>query len=269
MLIDYSPSNSFVHQLDVRTKALGFLVLTVISFIFPAPLINLLFVAMLWLLLLIIDTPLERVKKILKPLIPIFVIMLAITGFTYPSSSFKNDLSKRILFNLLPDNQLPFSFGGLLYGATLMLRIFVMVIASTIITFSTPIEDILQLLKKMRMPHQIAFVFATGIRFIPTMQKKSEMIQEAQKARGAEIGSGGVMKSIRSYIPVLIPMIVDSLRMSDNLAVSMLNRGFGAMKTSTNLHEIKMKRKDYIICSVELLMLFTALWARSKNIGAL
>ena len=269
MLIEYYPSGSYIHKLDVRTKSLGFITLTLISFSFFSPIINFLILLLSWALLLSMNTPLSRVKQILKPLIPIFVIMLVITGFTYPSVNFHSEQNRKILFTLLPGGSLPFSFGGLLYGLTLVLRIFIMILVSTIITFSTPIEDILQLLKKMKLPHQLAFVIATGIRFIPTMQRKSEMIQEAQRARGAEIGKGGIVKSIKSYIPVLIPMIVDSLRMSDNLAIAMLNRGFGAMKTTTDLHDIRMLLRDYIICIGLTLIIIAALWAKSLNIGAL
>jgi len=195
--------------------------------------------------------------------------MLVITGFTYPASKFTNEENRKILFYLLPDYGLPMTTGGLYYGLTLVLRIFVMVLASSIITFSTSIEDILQFLKKVKMPHQMAFVIATGIRFIPTMQAKSEMIREAQMARGAEFDKGGIVKKIKSYIPVLIPMIVDSLRMSDNLAIAMLNRGFGSMKTTTNLTEIEMKSIDYIISVITLTILAIVLYAKSKNIGAL
>jgi len=269
MLIEYYPSDSFIHKLDVRTKALGFTVFTIVSFCFYSPIFNFMLVCIAFFTLLKMQTPLSRVKSVIKPLIPIFFIMLFITGLTYPPDNFLRSQNKIILFYLLPGGLLPLTIGGLMYGLTLVLRIFVMVLASTIITFSTSIEDILQLLKKIKIPHQIAFVIATGIRFIPTMQKKSEMIREAQKARGAQIGKGGIINSIKSYIPILIPMIVDSLRMSDNLAVSMLNRGFGAMKSSTNLHEIKMNKRDYLICVVEVLLLLTALWAKSQNIGAL
>lgn len=269
MLIEYYPSESFIHKLDVRTKLFGFLVLTVASFCFYSPLINLVLILLTWGMLLSMDTPLGRIKSILKPLIPIFLIMLLLTGLTYRSSNFHLEENRKIIFSLLPGGGLPFTLGGLLYGTTLVFRIIVMVLASTIITFSTSIEDILQFLKKMRVPYQMAFVIATGIRFIPTMQKKSEMIQEAQKARGADIGRGGVIKSIKSYIPVLIPMIVDSLRMSDNLAIAMLNRGFGAMKTTTNLNEIKMNPRDYLICAFEIVLLTAALWASSQNMGVL
>jgi energy-coupling factor transport system permease protein len=269
MLVEYYPSESFIHRLNVRTKLLGFLTLTVASFCFYSPIINLALILLLWVMLLSMSTPLGRIKAILKPLMPIFVIMLFITGLTYPSSNFHTVENRKIIFSLFPGGGLPFTLGGLLYGTTLVLRIIVMVLASTIITFSTSIEDILQFLKKMKVPYQIAFVIATGIRFIPTMQKKSEMIQEAQKARGADIGGGGVIKSIKSYIPVLIPMIVDSLRMSDNLAIAMLNRGFGSMKTTTNLTEIKMNIRDYIFCAGEIVLLIAVLWANSINMGAL
>lgn len=269
MLIDYYPSNSFVHSLDIRTKALGFLVVTVAAFLFLSPIINFTIALVVFLILLSIDTPLSRIKKILKPLVPIFIIMLLITGFTYPAEKFQLNMNRQVIFYLLPDDSIPFSSGGLFYGITLTLRIFIMVLASTVITSSTPIEDIIQLMQKFKMPYQIAFVIATGIRFIPTMQKKSEMIQEAQKARGAEFGNKGIIGNIKSYIPVLIPLIVDSLRMSENLAIAMLNRGFGAMKNTTNLHEIKMAKRDYAICIIELFILASSFWANSLNIGVL
>jgi len=266
MLIEYYPAESYVHKLDVRTKALGFLVFTIISFVFLSPLVNLLIVLCACVILFTIGTPLSGIKKILKPLLPIFILMLLITGFTYPASNFISEENRKTLFSL---GTVPFTMGGLLLGITLVLRILIMVITSTIVTYTTPIEDILQLLKKIKIPHQFAFIIATGIRFIPTMQKKSEMIQEAQKARGAEIGTGGIIKNIGSYITVLIPLIVDSLRMSDNLAIAMLNRGFGAMKTTTDLTEIKMRTRDYLICLGEAILIVFAFWIRSKNIGVL
>ncbi|MDQ7818047.1 MAG: energy-coupling factor transporter transmembrane component T [Melioribacteraceae bacterium] len=269
MLIDYYPSNSFIHSLDVRSKVLGFLVVTIMAFVFLSPVVNFFLAVMIFFILLSIKTPLSRIKQILKPLIPIFIIMLLITGFTYPAEKFQLDLNRKILFYLLPNQSLPFSTGGFFYGLTLTLRIFIMVLGSTVVTFSTPIEDIIQLMQKMKMPYQLAFVIATGIRFIPTMQKKSDMIQEAQKARGAQFGNKGFFGNIKSYIPVLIPMIVDSLRMSDNLAIAMLNRGFGAMKTTTNLHEIKMAKRDYAVCLIELLILTVAIWANAANLGVL
>ena len=269
MLIEYYPINTQLHKLDVRTKLFGFLAITIIAFIFLSPVINFFLVLISLLMLIWAKAPIKRLNLVIKPLIPIFIIMLVITGFTYSPSAFESEFNRNILFYLLPDMGAPFTVGGFQLGLTLVMRILTMVLASSVITFTTQIEDILQLFKKMKMPYQLAFVITTGIRFIPTMQKKAEMIQEAQITRGAEIGTGGMIKRIKSFIPILIPMIVNSLRMSDNLAVVMLNRGFGAMKTSTDLEEIKMTTKDYVISIIIMIILVSAIWARNKNVGVL
>jgi energy-coupling factor transporter transmembrane protein EcfT len=57
--------------------------------------------------------------------------------------------------------------------------------------------------------------------------------------------------------------------MSDNLAVAMLNRGFGAMKTTTSLHEIRMAPVDYAVCAGEVVVLAAAILAKVKNLGVL
>jgi energy-coupling factor transport system permease protein len=268
MLIEYYPSNSFLHRLDVRTKTLWFIIITFISFRFDSPVINLVLVLTLWLMIYLSGSPLSTIKHVLKPLIPIFIIMLVVTGFTYPAENIHNAANKKVLF-AFPGNTLPLTIGGVLYGFTLVLRIFVMVLASSLITLSTSIEDIIQFLKKIKLPYQVAFVIATGLRFIPTMQKKSEMIQDAQRARGANPGKGGIVKSIKSFIPVLIPMIVDSIRMSDNLAMATLNRGFGSMKKTTDLHEIKMQGSDYIICAAGIILMIIMILAGSKITGVI
>jgi len=269
LLIEYYPLNSPLHKLDVRTKLIGFVILMVIAFLYSSPVINLILAIICWVILLYVKAPLKRLNSVIKPLIPIFVIMFVITGFSYPPSVFESVFNKQVLFYLIPDENVPLTAGGLQLGLTLVLRIITMVLASTVVTFTTSIEDILQFFKKMKMPYQLAFIITTGIRFIPTMQRKAEMIQEAQIARGAEIGTGGIIKKIKSFIPILIPIIVNSIRMSDNLAVAMLNRGFGAMKTSTDLDEIRMMKNDYFIITLSFLILIIALWARNQKYGVL
>lgn len=268
MFIEYFPGTTLLHKLDVRTKLLGFIVITATAFMFTSPLVNSLLVVFCLLLLWSSKTPMDNVIKLIKPLLPIFLIMIVLTGFSYSTSNFKSPAMHHVWFQLF-SNKIEFTSGGFFYGVTLLLRILIMVLLSTVITYTTPIEDILQFLKKMRLPHQLAFVIATGIRFIPTMEKKTRMVMDAQRARGHEFNSGGMIKRIRSFIPVLIPVIVDSIRMSDNLAISMLNRGFGAMDTTTDLVEIKMKNKDYWMIVFEVVILAIAIWAKTLNYGVL
>jgi len=130
-----------------------------------------------------------------------------------------------------------------------------MVFVSAIFTYTTSIDHFLLVLRKLRISYKIAFILATGIRFIPTMEKKAHQIIDAQKTRGAQFQTGGLLYKIRAYIPVMIPMIVESLRMSENLAMAMLNRGFGATKNWTVLDDLNPKVNDLIIT---IILIFTS-----------
>ena len=64
-----------------------------------------------------------------------------------------------------------------------------------------------------------------------------------------------VIRRVRSFSSVLIPMIVDSIRMSENLALALINRGFGASRRMTFFDEIRMKACDYRALAMDVIFL--------------
>jgi energy-coupling factor transporter transmembrane protein EcfT len=81
------------------------------------------------------------------------------------------------------------------------------------------------------------------------------MVLDAQRSRGADLDSRGVIQRVRSFSSVLIPMIVDSIRMSENLALALINRGFGASRRMTFFDEIRMKACDYRALAMDVIFL--------------
>ncbi len=73
---------------------------------------------------------------------------------------------------------------------------------------------------------------------------------DAQKARGLELEKGGLLKRIRNYIPVLIPLIVSAIRRSLELAEAMESRAWGATKKRTNLYALKLHKGDYGLLAI-------------------
>jgi len=269
MFLDYVPGNSLLHRLDIRTKCLGFLAISVLAFIFTNPLHNFALALLTIIIAKQIDMPFATIKRLLKPLIPIFILMFLVTGISYPVIKFSIPMAQHNLFSIFPGDRIIVTSGGLLYGLTFIFRIFVMVVSSTILTYTTSIDDFLELLQKMRLPYEVAFIVATGIRFIPTMEKKAQQVIIAQKARGNDALSGGVIRRVKSYIPVMIPLIVDSIRMSEHLAIAMQNRCFGAFKKRTSLNEIKMSVMDYLFSFLLIVVLIMAIYLRFNNWGRL
>lgn len=248
MFIEYLPRQSYLHDLDIRTKLIGFIGVILLIFLFKNPLYNLVLALLVGILALSIRMPVKKISELLFPLLPIFILILLFSGLNSGQSFQRADES--VLFYLLPGQHLAVTKGGLLIGCTYIIRIFTMVISSSIVTLTTPIDDFIQLLNKMKVPYEVSFVITTALGFIPTMNKKRMMITEAQRARGARLEEKGVFKQVKNYIPIMVPMIINSILMANILSMSMLNRGFGYTRTRTSLREISLTKKDYINMSI-------------------
>jgi energy-coupling factor transport system permease protein len=115
-------------------------------------------------------------------------------------------------------------------------------------------------LQQSRVPYEFCFAFTTAVRFVPVLADEAQTIMDAQKARGLELEQGNLLKRVRNYIPILIPLIVNAIRRSLELAESMESRAWGASKNRTNLYSLKLKRTDYILVVISVLMLICAVY---------
>jgi energy-coupling factor transport system permease protein len=145
-------------------------------------------------------------------------------------------------------------------AAALTLR-FVVLVESFSIFFLTTSPDHLGLaLEESRVPYEFAFAFTTAVRFVPVLAEEAQTIMDAQKARGLELEKGGLLKKIRNYIPVLIPLIVSAIRRSLELAEAMESRAWGATKKRTNLYVLKLHKGDYALLAITAGILAAAVY---------
>ncbi|MCW4006228.1 MAG: energy-coupling factor transporter transmembrane protein EcfT [Candidatus Bathyarchaeota archaeon] len=141
-------------------------------------------------------------------------------------------------------------------NAVAMTLRFVVLVESFSVFFLTTSPDHLGLaLEESRVPYEFSFAFTTAVRFVPVLAEEAQTIMDAQKARGLELEKGNLMKRIRKYIPVLIPLIVSAIRRSLELAEAMESRAWGAAKKRTNLYALKLHRNDYLLLIVILAIL--------------
>jgi len=262
MSIEYIPGDTLLHRLDVRTKMVGFLGFIIVSFLFQDPLYQLLILTFTGLLAFWIKIPLRKIVGMLFPLIPIIISIILITGFTFAPDRFDRISSQAILFYALPGERVGATVGGFLMGATFILRLFSMMIISSVLTLTTSMDEFTQFFQKMKVPVEISMMLTTAIRFIPTLDKKRRLIIEAQKARGANFNHKGIGGSIRSYLPIMIPMFINSILMANSLSMAMLNRGYGLTRTCTPMREISFEPWDYWTISFIVLLLTLAVFVR-------
>lgn len=266
MFLEYFPGETIIHRLDVRAKLFIFTVFLILLFLYRNPVYNLVFALLSTLFIYHIGLPFGKIFKILKPIFPILIIISLITSFSHSVDDFTLPVARMLIFEY---GFIQFTSGGLLYGLTLVLRIYNMVMLSSVLTYSTPLDHFLQLMKRMHLPRGLSFVIITGIRFVPAMQKKVDMVLEAQKARGAKFDEGGLLSRVKAYVPIMVPLLAQSIYMSEKLAVAMLNRGYGAEAERTSLDVIEMKKRDWIAMILFLAILILAVYLNGKGAGIL
>lgn len=146
-------------------------------------------------------------------------------------------------------------------NAVAMTLRFVVLVESFSVFFLTTSPDHLGLaLETSRVPYEFAFAFTTAVRFVPVLAEEAQTIMDAQKARGLELEKGGLMKRIRNYIPILIPLIVSAIRRSLELAEAMESRAWGACKKRTNLFALRLHRGDYVLIALTIIVLVVAIY---------
>jgi len=148
------------------------------------------------------------------------------------------------------------------YSLSLTIR-FLSLITSFSLFFLTTSPDKLSLaLEKAKIPYEFNFAFITAIRFVPVLAEEAQTIMDAQRSRGLELDKGGFFTRIRKYVPILLPLIINSIRRSLELAEAMESRAFGATKERTNLYTLEMTSLDYFILAITLAVLIVSLYAR-------
>lgn len=142
---------------------------------------------------------------------------------------------------------------GLLNFAFVAVRIISMILVSSILTFTTSptklteaIERLLKPLTIFHVPvHDFAMMMTIALRFIPLLLEETDKIMSAQKARGADLESGGILRRIKALIPILVPLFISSFRRAFDLATAMESRCYNGGKGRTKLHASKMKAVDF------------------------
>ena len=248
----YFPGKSVIHDLDPRIKITATLVYLVALFVvngfvgFAAAAVALAIV------IIMSKVPLSFILRGMKVIWLILLFTFALNLFMYPG-----DVLVRIWKLTITDVGL--------YKATFMgLRLILLIIASSMLTFTTTpikltngLESLMKPLKFIGVPtHEIAMMMSIALRFIPTLLEETDKIMKAQQARGADFESGGILQRAKQMIPILVPLFISAFRIAQDMALAMEARCYHGGEGRTSLHPMKFRRRDWI--ALVLMILFLA-----------
>ncbi|MDR1734354.1 MAG: energy-coupling factor transporter transmembrane protein EcfT [Oscillospiraceae bacterium] len=143
-------------------------------------------------------------------------------------------------------------------------RIIILILVSSILTYTTTpsmlttgLERLLRPLNKLHVPVGIfAMMMTLALRFVPTLIEEADRIMSAQKSRGANLDTGSILKRIRAFVPILVPMFVSAFRCAAELANAMESRCYTGVHPRTSAKVLKLCARDW--CAFGFVVLMTA-----------
>lgn len=237
----YYPTGSIVHRLDPRAKVI-FSIIFMVTIFFVVSYVGYAVVALfLATVCLISKIPIKNVLKSVKAILFIMLFTAIINIFFYDSGKV-----------LVEWWVIKITLGGIDFAIKMALRISLLVMGTSLLSFTTTpmeltdaIESLLKPLKYIKVPvHDIALIMSIALRFIPGLMDETDKIMMAQKARGAEIDTGGLVKKVKAMLPVLIPLFVSAIRRADELADALDARCYNATEHRTKMKLLKLSLKD-------------------------
>ncbi|KON29581.1 hypothetical protein AC482_06085 [miscellaneous Crenarchaeota group-15 archaeon DG-45] len=148
------------------------------------------------------------------------------------------------------------------FALTLTIRFIALITSFSIFFLTTSPDELSLALDKARVPYEFNFAFITAIRFVPVIADEAQSIMDAQRSRGLELDKGSFLSRIRKYIPILLPLIINSIRRSLELAEAMESRAFGASRRRTSLYELRMGWMDGVVLAASTAALAASVYIR-------
>lgn len=237
----FFPGNSVLHRLDPRTKIISVFVLMILIFVADGAAAYTFLTLVTCASIFISKIPPLTILKSLKPISWIILFTLIIHLVTHEGEV----LAEIFIFKITDE--------GLKFGVLISLRLILLIIFSSLLTFTTSpiqltdaLEKLLSPLKKIGVPaHEFAMMMTIALRFIPTLLEELDKIIKAQKSRGVDFDAGNFVQRLKNFVPVLIPLFISSFRRADELAMAMEARCYKGGEGRTHFRQLKFGRLDF------------------------
>ncbi len=248
----FFPGKSILHKADPRTKIICSLLYIISVFLCQSIMSFIILLAVTVALIIVSGVPMKIIVKGLKPLIFILIFTTVYNVFFHSGDTLLLDLKVVKIY-----------LEGVVFAVIMGLRIICLITGSSVLlTYTTSpimltdgIERLLSPLKKVKAPvHEFAMMMSIALRFIPTLVEETDKIMSAQKARGADFSSGGLIKRAKALIPVLIPLFISAFRRASDLAVAMECRCYRGGSGRTRMTRTRFGFSDVVLFAINIVM---------------
>lgn len=122
-------------------------------------------------------------------------------------------------------------------------------------------QDLLAALQAMGAPQAVLIPCMVVLRFFPTIRRDASHLMESLKTRRVLAGGGYAFRHPALTCELLVvPLLMRSVRVSDELAASALVRGLGGETRPTILHPLSFGARDAVVAALTLASIGVLAW---------
>lgn len=160
---------------------------------------------------------------------------------------------------------------ALLYGGSVLLQLVVLPYSSGVVNFlviavssffmrfvpgimmgyltvkTTTVSEFIAAMERMHLPKQVVIPIAVIFRFFPTIFEEAHAISDAMCMRGVRFG-GGKASAMLEYR--LVPLVVCTVKIGEELSAAALTRGLGDPVKRTNICQIGFHFQDAVFLAL-------------------
>lgn len=239
----YIPKQTLIHQLDPRTKLISITTFIFILFINQSITVYVANAILLVILFYLAKIPMIDVLKSLKAVgLLLFFTLIFRMIITVGEP-------------LIIIGPIVISNEGVIIAVQLTMRIALMILAASLLSFTTSPKDLSDGLERLFSflrrfgvsTSDISIVVMIAFRFIPIIQEEVENIQNAQISRGADYQDAGIIRKSQNMATLVVPLFLSVVQRAANLANAIDSRGYDSNIQRTRLRPLRYQKNDKIV----------------------
>jgi len=266
VLFEYEYRDTFMHKMNPLTKMIIITCLSLLSvvywdikFILPITFLSLLIA---WKA----KVPLSWIKLLV--ILWVFSVWIRLTQsiFMVNPEYFKvlpPEIVTKTIIEITPEDfpiigRTAITYGSLYYLMAIIAKAPVAWTLGLTFVYTTPLSDILEILRSLRIPTKFIFIVMSAWRFLPIMIRNIENVSKAQRLRGWKVKTRNPRELIKQVLPFTKPFARQFVEAIDMISISVEARAFGTGKFSP-FKRLKYSTYDKVLIVI-LPLLTIILW---------
>ena len=256
-LMNYEPSDKFMHVLNPITKLAIFLLVVIGGMYVSGPDFPWWLNGGIFVILILISVmggvPLRRELQLRGTYIVAITLIILIGNLIFArggeSSTSYNLHHTQVYFSIPPFIYISSVSLNFALSKTFFILNSILVIIAILKT--TRLADLTHSVQTLGVPYPVAMLTSTSLRCVPMVTDGLLIVYNAQRARGLEMDKGGMAARVKQWGALLSPLMIVLLKWTDLMALVFQSRGldFGR-KQRTRLRVLPFRAADWAITIV-------------------